>query len=71
MSINHERQNQEQPKPENAPYRITLPGWILKEDEIGLGEGLERVFHRMGARSCPGCKKRAAALNRRFVLSRR
>jgi hypothetical protein len=71
MNIDDEIKEQGQRKPEKAPHRISLPGWMLKEEEIGLGEGLERVFHRMGARSCPGCKMRAAALNRKFVLSRR
>ena len=71
MGINKERKKQEQPEPAKAPHRITLPGWILKEEEIGLGEALKRAFYRAGIKPCPGCQQRAAALNRRFVLSRR
>lgn len=67
-----DEERKEEPKPEEVPRRINLPGWMLTEEEIGLGEAIERVIYRVGIKlSCQGCKQRAAALNRRVVLSRR
>ena len=54
---------------ENA-HHVRLPGFIL-DDEIGLGDVLKRVTSRAGIRPCGPCQKRAEALNRRLVFSRR
>jgi len=52
------------------PHRIRLPGFVTDED-IGLGDAIKRVTYALGIRPCDGCERRAAALNRRFVLTRR
>jgi hypothetical protein len=52
------------------PHRVRLPGFILDE-EIGLGDAIKRVTYAAGIKPCGGCEKRAAALNRWMVLSRR
>jgi hypothetical protein len=52
------------------PRRIRLPGFVSDED-IGLGDAIKRVTYALGIRPCGGCERRAAALNRRFVLTRR
>jgi hypothetical protein len=56
-------------QPEHQPYRVRLPGF-LADEEIGLGDVIKRVTYSMGIKPCGGCKKRAAALNRRIVFSR-
>jgi hypothetical protein len=48
--------------------RVRLPGF-LSEDEIGLGDAIQRITYAMGVRSCGGCEKRAAALNRLLTLT--
>jgi hypothetical protein len=55
--------------PEPA-HRVRLPGWLVKE-EVGLGEVVKRVTYRTGIKPCSGCEKRAAALNRWIIFSRR
>jgi hypothetical protein len=67
-----DEEQKEQPKAEPGPRRISLPGWMVNE-EVGLGDALERAIYRVGIRprGCAGCKQRAAALNRRVVLSPR
>jgi hypothetical protein len=52
------------------PYRVRLPGFVTEED-IGLGDAIKRVTYALGIRPCGGCERRAAALNRRFVFTRR
>jgi hypothetical protein len=71
MNIKDARKEQEQPKPAKAPHQISLPGWISTEEELGLGEAMKRVFYRAGIKACEGCNRRAAALDRNFVLKRR
>jgi hypothetical protein len=53
---------------ERQPYRMRLPGFI-REEEVGLGDVIKRATSVIGIKPCGGCAKRAAALNRRFVLS--
>ncbi|TPL23508.1 hypothetical protein FJ945_16580 [Mesorhizobium sp. B2-4-9] len=55
---------------EHPPYRVRLPGFITDE-EIGLGDAVERATSYLGIQSCGGCERRAAALNRRFVFTGR
>ena len=54
---------------EVAAYRVRLPRFITDE-EIGLGDVLKRATSYFGIRPCGGCKRRAAALNRRIVFTR-
>jgi len=53
-----------------TPHRVRLPGFIVDE-EIGLGDAIKRVTYAAGIKPCGGCEKRAAALNRWLVFSRR
>ena len=55
---------------ERQPYRARLPGFV-SDEEIGLGDAIKRVTYTLGIRPCSGCERRAAALNRWFVLSGR
>jgi len=54
-------------KDPGEPHRIRLPGFI--EEEIGLGDVIQRATSAFGIRACAGCKRRAAALNRWFTFS--
>jgi hypothetical protein len=54
---------------EHEPYRVRLPGFI-SDDEIGLGDVVKRMSYTMGIKSCGGCERRAAALNRWVVFTR-
>lgn len=54
----------------HAPHRVRLPGFVTDE-EIGLGDAIKRVTHAFGIRTCGGCERRAAALNRWFVFAGR
>jgi hypothetical protein len=70
MGEEHKMQ-QERQKSEKAPHRITLPGWIVKEDK-GLGDAVGDIIYRVTRiKPCAGCLQRKASLNRRFVLSPR
>ena len=51
------------------PHRVRLPGFLI-EEEIGLGDAIKRVTYGMGIKTCSGCEKRAAALNRWMHFSR-
>ena len=52
------------------PYRVRLPGFI-GDEEIGLGDVIKRATYAIGIRTCGGCERRAAVLNRWMVLSGR
>lgn len=54
---------------ERLPRRVRLPGFLIQE-EIGLGDAIKRVTYAMGIKSCSGCERRAAALNRWTLFSR-
>jgi hypothetical protein len=58
-------------QPERPTHRMRLPGFLLNEDELGLGDAIKRVTYAMGIKPCGGCEKRAVALNRWMVFSRR
>ena len=61
----------EDPKANNEPaLPVRLPGFVSDED-IGLGDAIKRVTYAFGIRPCGGCERRAAALNRWFVFTRR
>lgn len=56
-----------------APERqrnVRLPGFVNDAD-IGVGDVVKRVTSAVGLRPCRGCERRAAALNRRWVISGR
>jgi len=60
-------------KPANdkrATYRVRLPGFI-SDQEIGLGDVIKRATYAIGVKPCGGCERRAKALNRWMVFSRR
>jgi hypothetical protein len=61
---------EEKSKSENQPRRVGLPGFVSDED-IGLGDAIKQVTYAFGIKPCGGCNRRAAALNRRFVFTRR
>lgn len=52
------------------PHQVRLPGFIIDE-EIGLGDVIKQATSYIGIKPCGGCAKRAAALNRRLVFSKR
>ena len=47
------------------------PAGICIEEEIGLGDVIKRTSSYLGIRPCGGCGRRAGALNRWLVFSRR
>lgn len=51
------------------PRRVRIPGFII-DDELGLGDVVQRVTYAMGVKPCGGCERRAAALNRWMVFTR-
>jgi hypothetical protein len=55
---------------ERKSHRVRLPGFI-SEKEIGLGDVIKRATSAIGIRSCAGCERRAAALNRWMVFTGR
>ena len=50
------------------PFRVRLPGFV-GELEIGLGDLIQHATSAVGIRPCGGCRRRAAALNRRVVFT--
>jgi hypothetical protein len=57
-------------RPRRPAHRIHLPGFVGDED-IGLGDVIKRVTRAAGIRPCGACERRAAALNRWLVFSKR
>jgi hypothetical protein len=55
---------------EEPPRRVSLPGFI-SDEEIGLGDAIQRVTSYFGINHCGACQRRAAALNRRVVFVKR
>jgi len=54
----------------NRPRKIRLPGFVRDED-IGVGQAIKYATARIGIRPCGGCERRAAALDRWFVIGHR
>ncbi len=52
----------------SEPYRIRLPGF-LQDREAGLGDAIRLATSYLGIRSCSGCERRAAAMNRWIVFT--
>jgi hypothetical protein len=55
-------------KTERQPYRVRLPRFITQEN-IGLGDAIKRATYAAGIKTCGGCERRAAVLNRWFLFS--
>lgn len=53
---------------ERKPFEIRLPGFV-SDEEVGLGDIIKRATTVAGVRPCGGCDRRAAALNRRVVVT--
>ena len=65
-----EKRDEPARRDEGRPRRVRIPGFV-PDEEIGLGDAVKRVTYTMGIRRpCGGCERRAAALNRRMVLSK-
>ena len=62
--------NESPSRSERRPRRVRLPGFVTDE-EIGLGDAIKRATSYFGVRSCGGCERRAAGLNRWLVFTRR
>jgi hypothetical protein len=54
----------------HRPYRVRLPGFV-NDEEIGLGDAIKRATYALGIKPCSGCERRAATLNRWFVITSR
>jgi len=57
--------SQEPPK----PAKVRLPGFL--QDEIGLGDVIQRVSYALGVKPCGGCERRAKTLNRWVVFGKK
>ncbi len=55
---------------EQLPHRVRLPGFITDE-EIGFGDVIKRTTSYFGIKPCGGCERRADALNRLLVFTKR
>jgi hypothetical protein len=55
---------------ERPPHQMRLPGFIADE-EVGLGDVVQRMTYAVGIRPCGGCAQRAATLNRWLIFSGR
>jgi hypothetical protein len=55
---------------EHPTHQMRLPGFIT-DGEIGLGDVIKRVTSYIGIKTCGGCERRAAALNRWIVFTSR
>jgi len=64
--MNTDQHDEEQPN----PHRVRLPGFIRNEDEIGLGDVVQRAAYSLGIKPCGGCDRRAATMNRWMVFTR-
>ena len=69
MSARRDGEREKAP-PEPRPHRVRLPGFV-DDGQIGLGDVVTRVTQAVGITPCGRCKRRAAALNRWMVFTRR
>jgi hypothetical protein len=54
---------------QTTPRKVRLPGFIVDE-QVGLGDVVQRAAYAMGIKPCGGCERRAAAMNRWMVFTR-
>jgi hypothetical protein len=52
----------------SRPHRVRLPGFTA-ETEVGLGDLIKQFTYAFGIKSCEGCERRAAFLNRWMVFT--
>ena len=64
------REDADVARPGHPAHRVRLPGFVLDED-VGLGDVVKRATRTVGIKACGGCERRAAALNRWLVFTRR
>jgi hypothetical protein len=64
------REHAESDPVSHPPYQVRLPGF-LRDEEIGFGDVIRRVTSTLGVRPCGNCERRAAALNRWLLFTRR
>ncbi len=55
---------------EHKPRTLRLPGFLVDDDEIGLGDLIKKATSAMGIKPCAGCEERAASLNKWVHVSR-
>ena len=53
------------------PYRVQLPGFLVNEEDIGIGDMIKRVTSAVGIKPCGDCLRRASALNQWVVFKGR
>jgi hypothetical protein len=51
------------------PRKVRLPGFI-DDEQVGLGDVVQRVTYGIGIKPCGGCDRRATAMNRWMVFTR-
>jgi hypothetical protein len=54
----------------HLPHRARVPGFV-KDEELGLGDLIKRVTSTFGIKPCGSCQRRAATLNRWFIVTGR
>ena len=54
---------------ERPRHHVRLPGFLI-EEEVGLGDLIQKTTYAMGVKPCGGCERRAAVLNRWMTFSR-
>jgi hypothetical protein len=69
MTKGHAKRD-EMEKSGRRPYKVRLPGFVIDTD-VGLGDVIKRATSMIGIRPCGGCERRASALNRWAIFSRR
>ena len=70
MSARRNGEPEQAPPEPRQPHRVRLPGFV-DDGQIGLGDVVTRVTQAVGITPCGRCKRRAAALNRWMVFTRR
>jgi hypothetical protein len=70
VSARRRGEPEQAPQEPRQPHRVRLPGFVDDRD-IGLGDVVTRVTQAVGITPCGRCKRRAAALNRWMVFTRR
>jgi hypothetical protein len=48
---------------------VRLPGFIVEDGQVGLGDIVKRATSLAGIRPCGGCQRRAEAMNRWLSFS--
>ncbi len=66
MAKNVEEASETTNAAENTDVRkvLRVPGFLISDTAIGLGDFVQMITHRAGIKPCGGCQKRAKAMNR-------